>query len=138
MPSGSSPVREALEAYAAGTLRPERLVIAVAAAYYGDGGGDGSGGGSDRASLQPLVDVIDRAAPGIVELASVPAASGFEIRVAERPFPKDYEPELRVAVDAVLARGVELSLPAPAGAVVTPGLFARIGGALRRLFSASA
>jgi hypothetical protein len=139
MPSASSPIREALEAYAAGALQSERLVITVAAAFYGAGDGD------DRARLEPLVEVIDRAAPGIVELTSVPEARGFEIRVAERPFPKEHEPALKQAVQAVLARasapGVSLAAAPPPPApppVATAGFLARVAGLLRRLFNASA
>lgn len=144
MPSASSPVREVLEAYAAGALPSERLVIAVAAAFYGARDGD------DRARLEPLVAVIDRAAPGIVELTSVPEARGFEIRIAERPFPKEHEPALKQAVQAVLARGSEPGAsraaappppphlpPVPPAPVASPGFLARVAGLVRRLFNAS-
>src|SRR2546428_7679632 len=91
MPSGSSPVKEALESYVAGRVRAERLVIAVSAAYYRE-----SGNGT-REALQPLMDVIHRASPGIVELGTVQGGSGFDVRLAERPFPKQYETQLREA-----------------------------------------
>jgi len=100
MPSGSSPVNEALEAYVAGRVKAERLVIAVSAAYYRE-----SENGT-REALQPLMDVIDRrASPGIVELGTVQGGSGFAISLAERPFPKQHEPELRRAAEAVLSGG---------------------------------
>src|SRR5207247_2713545 len=100
MPSGSSPVNEALEAYVAGRVKAERLVIAVSAAYYRE-----SENGT-REALQPLMDVIDRASPGgIVELGTVQGGSGFDVRLAERPFPKQYEAQLREAAEAVLGRG---------------------------------
>ena len=99
MPSGSYPVNEALEAYVAGRVKAERLVIAVSAAYYRE-----SGNGT-REALQPLMDVIDRASPGIVELGTVQGGSGFDVRLAERPFPKQYEVQLREAAATVLSGG---------------------------------
>jgi len=93
----SSPVKDALESYVAGRVKPERLVIAISAAYYGDSTN------GNRESLQPLIDVIDRASPGIVELGTATSGPGFDIRLAERPFPKQHEPELRRAAEAVLS-----------------------------------
>src|SRR5438093_1170368 len=99
MPSGSSPVKEALEAYVAGRVKAERLVVVVAAEYYRDTLN------GKREMLRPLIDVIDRASPGIVELGTVQGGSGFDVRLAERPFPKQHEPELRRAAEAVLSGG---------------------------------
>src|SRR2546428_945935 len=99
MPSGSSPVKEALEAYVAGRVKAERLVIAVSAAYYREAGN------GKRETLQPLIDVIDRASPGIVELGTVQGGSGFDVRLAERPFPKQHEAELRRAAGALVSGG---------------------------------
>src|SRR5437879_3417779 len=107
MPSGFSPVKEALEAYVAGRVKAERLVVAVAAEYYRDAlnpKGLPNGRGK-REMLRPLIDVIDRASPGIVELGTVQGGSGFDVRLAERPFPKQHEPELRRAAEAVLSGG---------------------------------
>src|SRR5882762_9240032 len=98
MPSGSSPVRDALESYLAGRVKAERLVIAVSTEYYREAR-DGR-----REALQPLIDVIDRASPGIVELGTVQGGSGFAIGLAERPFPKQHEQELRRAAEAYLGR----------------------------------
>jgi len=92
------PVRDALESYLAGRVKAERLVIAVSAEYYQEAR-DGR-----REALQPLIDVIDRASPGIVELGTVQGGSGFAISLAERPFPKQYEAELRRAAEAVLRK----------------------------------
>ena len=92
----SSSVRQELEGFVAGRVKAERLVIAVATAYYGDGGR------GKRDGLGPLIEVIDRASPGIVELGTVPGGAGFEIRLAERPFPNEYAPELKRAAEAVL------------------------------------
>jgi hypothetical protein len=97
MPSGSSPVKEALEAYVAGRVKAERLVVAVAAEYYRDTRN------GKRETLRPLIDVIDRASPGIVELGTATGGPGFDVRLAERPFPKQYEAQLREAAEAVLA-----------------------------------
>ena len=92
----SSSVRRELEGFVAGKVKADRVVIAVAAAYYGDGGR------GKRDGLGPLIEVIDRASPGIVELGVVPGGTGFEIRLAERPFPKEYEAELRSAAETYL------------------------------------
>src|SRR6266566_9774505 len=99
MPSASSPVKDALESYVAGRVKAERLVIAVSAAYYGNARN------GQRESLQPLIDVIDRASPGIVELGTATSGPGFDIRLAERPFPKQYEAQLREAAEVVLSGG---------------------------------
>src|SRR5579884_1702710 len=136
MPSASFPARDALEGYLAGRVPAEQLVIAVAAAYYGE-----------RERLRPLVEVIDRAAPGVVELAGIAERPGFAIRVVERPFPPAYEAELRRAVAACLAgepRARPLAAPAavpaaPArGAGVVPGVLGRVLGVLRRLWRRAA
>jgi hypothetical protein len=127
MPSASSPVRDALESYVAGRVKAERLVIAVSAAYYGDTSK------GKRQSLQPLIDVIDRASPGIVELGTVQGGSGFAISLAERSFPKQYEPELRQAAEAYLGRG-----EARQGGMAKQSFISRIVAAARRLFTASA
>jgi len=92
----SSSVRQELEGFVAGRVGAERVVVTVAAAYYGNAGN------GKRETLQPLIDVIDRASPGVVELGSVQSCPGFEIRLAERPFPRDYEAQLRQAAEAVL------------------------------------
>ncbi len=97
MPSVSSPVKDALESYVAGRVKAERLVVTVAAEYYRDTGN------GKRETLRPLIDVIDRASPGIVELGIAQGGSGFEVRLVERPFPKQHEAELRRAAEAVLA-----------------------------------
>jgi len=99
MPSGSSPVKEALEAYVAGRVKAERLVVAVASEFYGDAGCE------MRDALRPLIEVIDRASPGVVELGTLPGGAGFEVRLAERSFPKQHEAELRRAAEAVLSGG---------------------------------
>ena len=124
MPFASSPVKDALEGYLAGRVTADRVVIALAAAYYRD---EGKG---RRDGLGPLIEVIDRASPGIVELGSVAGGAGFDVRLAERPFPQQREPELRRAVEAYL---VQHAAPLP-----SPDLLSRLARAIRRLFSVSA
>jgi hypothetical protein len=126
MPSVSSPVKDALESYVAGRVKAERLVIAVSAEYYREAR-DGR-----REALQPLIDVIDRASPGIVELGSADGGPGFELRLAERPFPKQHEAELRRAAEALLAGGGKRETGNVESANV-PGLW----GWIRRLFRGS-
>ncbi len=138
MSSATSPVKQVLEDYVAGRLKAERVVAVVVEAYYGDRGlGPG-------AWLKPLVDVIERAHPGIVELSESGDRPGFAVRLAERAFPRGFEPALRAAVEAVLV-GAQHAAPlhdsGPPPAAVgsrNPGVIARLVGAIRRLFTASA
>jgi hypothetical protein len=126
-----SSVSEAVAGFVAGRVKAERLVIAVTTAYYGrDGQGTSDG-------LRPLIDIIDRAAPGIVELGTDGSEPGFGIRLAERPFPKQYEAELRRAAQAYLARhgGEDVQ---QAGLSHRTAGFARLFATIRRLFTASA
>ena len=132
--SASSPVSLAIAGYVAGRVEPGRLVALVSAAYYGDGGtlkGSLTVGGT-RDGLKPLMDVIERAAPGVVELAGRPGGAGFAIRLAERPFPKRYEAELRRAAENYLLKN-SLAVEGKGD-----GLVGRALAAIRRLFSASA
>jgi len=118
-------VKEELEGYIAGRVKAERVVEVVAGAYYE---------GKKEGSLRPLMEVIERAHPGVVALTGTPDKPGFAVRLAERPFPKEYEVAFRAAVQAVLGRGVaDASSP-----VSRPGLFSRLYSAVRRLFTASA
>jgi hypothetical protein len=130
-----SSVSEALEGFVAGRVKADRLVIAVAAAYYGREGVPGI-----RDGLGPLIEIIDRASPGIVELGGVGGGQGFDVRLAERSFPKQYEQELRGAVEAYLAshRTTGVIGVSPTSLASPPSAFARLLGAIRRLFSASA
>jgi hypothetical protein len=128
----SSAINEALEGYVAGRVKAERLVIAVATAYYGREGVRGI-----RDGLGPLIEIIDRASPGVVQLGGV--AGGFDIRLAERSFPKQYEPDLRRAVEAYLASHRTTGLISVPPALAPPaGVLSRLVGAIRRLFGASA
>lgn len=126
MSSASSAVRTTLEAYLAGRVKAERVIVVVAARYYGEGG---RGKGDE---LRPIVEVIERAAPGVVELAAAANRPGFLIKAAERPFPREYEGQLRVAVELVLKEGGagtgEGDAPAPGG------FLSRVLAAVRRVF----
>jgi hypothetical protein len=105
----------------------ERLVPAVAAEYYR------TVDRRTREMLRPIMEVIERAAPGVGQLARTEGGAGFDIRLAERPFPSSDQDALRQAVASALAE-VSESPPVPASA---PGLLARLVGVVRRLFSAS-
>src|SRR5439155_11883691 len=96
--SASSPVSLAIAGFVAGRVKPEGLVALVSAAYYGDGGR------GTRDGLKPLIDVIQRAAPGVVELAARPGGAGFAIRLAERAFSKQYEAGRRSAAESYLLK----------------------------------
>jgi len=123
-------VRETLEGYVAGRVKAERVVEAVAAACYTEDGA------RSREHLRPILAVIERAHPGIIELSSTPDKPGFAVRLAERPFPKVYEGALREAVEAVLASPGQPG--APSSVLRAPGLFSRLYTAVRRFFTASA
>jgi hypothetical protein len=122
----SSAVRRELEEFVAGRGTAQQVVIAAAVAYYRDARS------GMRDALRPLVEVIDRASPGIIELGSVAGGSGFDIRLAERPFPRAYEEALRQAAVAALGELPAVTPPPP------EGFLSRMLGALQRLFSGSA
>jgi hypothetical protein len=129
MSSATSPVRTVLEGYLAGRVKAERVVEAVAAAYY-----NGEPGAGSRERLRQVMEVVERAHPGVVELTGSAEKPGFAVRLANRPFPKEYEGALHEAVHGVLDRAEP---PAPSSALPAPGLFARLYSAVRRLFTAS-
>ena len=137
MSSAPSSINDVLAAYAAGREKATRVVAVVAEAYYRDrakGKGDW---------LQAVIDVIERAAPGMVELVGSPGRPGFEIRLAQREFPKAYEAELKRAVEAALAGGGKRETVDVKRTGVTDNgqpktsLMSRFFSAVRRLFSAS-
>ena len=125
--SSAISVSEALQAYLAGRVTASQLAAVVAPAYYRETRN------GKREPLRPIMEVLERAHPGVVELTASDARPGFAVRLAERPFPKRYEPELRQAVQAVLAEGGAASRPA---SLVSPrpGFFARLVSAIRRVF----
>lgn len=132
MSSDSSGANQALADFLAGRVNAERVVAVVAHAYYRAG----VRRDATREELRPVVEVIERAAPGMVELARTEGGAGFDIRLAERPFPKQYEAELRQAAVAALAK-LEDGGEVARGPGVAPGLWGRMFRAVRRLFSAS-
>jgi hypothetical protein len=138
MSSAPSSINEVLAAYVAGREKAARVVAVVAEAYYRDRGkGKGEG-------LEPVIAVIERAAPGMVELVGSPGRPGFEIRLAQREFPKGYEAELKQAVQVVLSgsarrRTVDVNAPGISdNRERKTSLVARVFAAVRRLFTASA
>ena len=82
MSSASSATRELLAAYVAGRITAARIVPAIAAEYYR------SPDAKRRAALRPVMEVIERAAPGVARLARTESGAGFDIQQAERPFPE--------------------------------------------------
>ena len=131
MSSASSPVRQTLEGYVTGRVKAERVVAAVVTAYYRErSGGKGE-------TLRPVVAVIERAAPGVVELAGAAGGSGFEVRLAERPFPAAFEVELKRAAEAALLGDWTWEQPGMGQGERGRGLLSRILGAVRRMFTAS-
>jgi len=83
-----------------------------------------------------LIAVIERGAPGVVELAAA-EGKGFEIKLAERPFPAQYESALKAAAQKALSETPSsLSTDATAPAPAAPrGFFARIVDTVKRIFS---
>ena len=131
MSSGSS-VNSALADYAAGRVTAEQLVGVVTSAYWSQESGVRS-----RELLRPIIEVIEKAHPGIVELSGSSDRPGFAVRLAERPFPKRYDADLRSAVQAVVS-APGLTAPIPGSRLQTPGLLARFARAIRKIFNASA
>jgi hypothetical protein len=120
--SSASSINDALAGYLAGRVSAQELVGVVATAYYK---GDGR-----REMLRPVMDVIERAHPGIVELSSSDHQPGFAVKLAARPFPKQWEPALRTAAASIRDRESNVAPPP------SPGLFRRIIRAIRKIFSA--
>jgi hypothetical protein len=120
--SSAPSVNDALTDYLAGRTPAEKVVTVVAAEYY-QGRGMGNGDW-----LRPVIEVIERAHPGIVELSAATGSPGFSVRLAERPFPKRFEGQLRQAIEAIVT--------IPHSPVPVPGWFTRIIRAIRNVFSA--
>jgi hypothetical protein len=126
MSSGTSAVKDVLAGYLAGRVPADRLAAAVAGAYYGEGGGK-------REGLRGVIEVLERGAPGSVELVRVDGGVGFDIKPGPRAFVAPDEAALRAAVEAALqdwgrGTGETGRVEAP------PGLLDRLVRALRRLF----
>src|SRR5258706_11084834 len=77
MSSATSPIRAVLEDFVAGRVKAERVVEAVAAAFYGEQGA------RSREQLRPLIEIIERAHPGTIELTGTAEKPGFGVRLAE-------------------------------------------------------
>jgi len=138
MSSAASSINDVLAAYVAGREKATRVVAVVAEAYYREAGK------GKRETWRPVMDVIERAAPGLVELVGSPGKPGFEIRLAQREFPKPYEADLKRAVEAALAGGgrrgtVDVTPPGTTddGERKT-SLVSRLFAAVKRMFTASA
>ena len=134
--SGSSAVSGLLAGYLDGRVPPERLIPALAVEYYR------TGDRKTREALRPVMEIIERASPGVGQLVRTEGGAGFDIRLAERPFPATDEAELRKAVSAALATGWSRGAGTPeaiaAATSGAPGFLSRLVRAVRRLFSASA
>lgn len=136
MPSASSPSRSALEDFVAGRLAADRLVAAVAGRYFG------AAGRGEKEALRPLIELAERAAPGVVSLARRDGGAGFDVRVVERPFPQESINALRSVAQAALAASwsdaqTESPSPRPKSLSPDPGWLSRVVTAVKRLFSAS-
>jgi hypothetical protein len=128
--SSASSVRSLLEAYAAGRAPPDRVAAAVAAAYYAAPPGA-------REPLREIVEIVEREAPGLVELAAQAGGRGFELRPVNRPFPAAAEPDLRRAARALLETSWGAGGPTPAARpAAVGGWWVRLLRAVRRAFSA--
>ena len=127
--SSSSAAKELLAAYVAGRVPAVRLVPAIAVEYYR------SPDAKQRAALRPVMDVIERAAPGVARLARTDSGAGFDIQLAERPFPETFDTSLKEAAAGVLAGWGAAS--SAAVAETGSGFWSRLIDRVRRLFSAS-
>jgi len=116
-----SSTREALAGYVEGRVRAERLVAAAAAAYYRDRRGLTGDG------WRELMAVIERGSPGIVELVAADG-KGFEITLAERPFPPQFEAALKAAAQKALVETPD------ARTVPSRGFFGRIVDRVLQIF----
>ncbi len=125
--SSATSINDVLSGFLAGKVTAERVVAVVAAGYYRETGN------GKRETWRPIVDVIERAHPGIVELTGNQEKPGFAVRLVERPFPKQYEAELRQATERVLMNTFPVSRVSHPE---KPGLLKRIVAAVRKLFSA--
>jgi hypothetical protein len=126
--SSSSATRALLEGFVAGRVPADRLVPAIAAEYYR------AVDRRQREALQPVIEVIERAAPGIVKLSRTEGGAGFDIGLAGRPFSEAHATELRRAVESVLAGWWGGTGASPQAA---PGFWSRLLRRVRGLFSAS-
>ena len=127
----SSGVSATLQAYVARRIPAERVVAVVAEAYYRDAGGE------RREAWRPLMEIIERAHPGVIQLAGTTARPGFAVQLAERPFPKQYEADLKRAAETILLQVGDQPRETGDGRR-RRGIVGRLRDAVRRFFSASA
>jgi len=104
-------------------------VAAVAAEYYRETSN------GKREALRPIIEVVERAHPGVVELKATEGQPGFDVRSTARPFPKRYEAELRQAVETALQSVPVSRSPSPNQPGRAPSVLQRIVAAIRRVFS---
>jgi len=122
--SSETSFNQTLSAYLGGDLTAEQLVGAVSSLYYRDRGN------GTRDALRPVMELIERAHPGVIELSGSEARPGFAVKLAERPFPKKLEHELRQAVEKALGTASTL----PSSPIPRPGFLRRFVAAVRKLF----
>jgi hypothetical protein len=127
----------------AGRLAADRLVATVAGRFYG------AAGRGEKEALRPVVELAERAAPGVVSLERREGGAGFDVKVVERTFPEDSVAALRGVAAAALAASwadpqPESPSPQPKSLSPDPGprspspsWLGRVVHAVRRLFSAS-
>ena len=127
----SSAVSATLQGYVAGRVPAERVVTAVTESYYRETRSE------KRETWRPLMDVIERAHPGVIRLAGIASRPGFAVELAERPFPKQFEADLKRAAEAILLELGDVGRETGGGRRRL-GLVGRLRDAVRRLFSASA
>jgi len=110
-------------------MAAQQLVGVVAAEYW-----ILEPGSRSRELLRPIMEVIEKAHPGIVALSGSSAKPGFAVQLTERPFPKRYDADLQTAVQAVVLQPVDS--PDPSSRLQAPGFFTRIVQTIRKIFTA--
>ncbi len=126
--SSDSSADDVLAGYLAGRVTAEQLVAAVSAEYYRETGN------GKRETLRPIIEVLERAHPGVVELKATEGQPGFDVRSTARPFPRRHEAELREAVEKALQTFPVSRFPFPENSQRKPGLLQRFVAAIRRVF----
>lgn len=140
--SASSPSKRALEEFVAGKLAADRLVAAVASRFYG------TAGSGEKEALRPVLELAERASPGVVSLERRDGGTGFDVRVVERPFPEESINALRSVAQAALAASwsdpvVPVRADSPRTPIPDPqsragqSWLGRVVQAVKRLFTAS-
>ncbi|HWC74902.1 MAG TPA: hypothetical protein VG454_13285 [Gemmatimonadales bacterium] len=129
MTSYDSSVNELLTGYLAGRVTAAQMISAVTAEFYR------KRGNGTHETLRPIIEVVERVHPGVVELKASDERPGFAVRLAERPFPKRHEADLREAVERVLQTSPVSGVPFPDTPQRKPGLFQRLVAAIRKVFS---